>query len=438
MKTLCTFTDPEWYISGIDGAYPTLTIGGDTTWTMVAPLDTLINYTLTDILNGYTYNGNNIALSSLWSTASIFNGTEYDNLVYGTDYVFMRNGGTVSSLINAGTYSDITIDVLKSGYNEASTGNVSGSLVIDKKALSASLTGTITKEYNGDTAATLTSQNYSLDGLVEGESLTVNKTTATYNSKNVATATTAETTLAEDNFGAGENTLLANYVLPTTANGTASIIAKEITVTATAADKTYDALTSATATLASSGIIGEDAVTFDGTATFDTKDVGADKTVTVATLTKIGDDAANYTISNATALALADITATPEPEPEPTPVAQNIDSIIQFPKVEIPQFVPAVNYVSNNLFAVSSAPENTPTQIVSMSELKTIMDDKQTNEGGVNPSAQTQTRIPLGKNSIIELVNGGVNLPAGVEQEFYIVRADTSSNADKKSTKKSK
>ena len=32
-----------------------------------------------------------------------------------------------------------------------------------------------------------------------------------------------------------------------------------------------------------------------------------------------------------------------------------------------------------------------------------------------------ETRVSLSQDSIVDLVNGGVNLPDGVEQEFYVV-----------------
>ena len=36
--------------------------------------------------------------------------------------------------------------------------------------------------------------------------------------------------------------------------------------------------------------------------------------------------------------------------------------------------------------------------------------------------------VPLGDNSIIALVNGGIRLPAGVDQQFYVVENDNQEN----------
>ena len=50
-------------------------------------------------------------------------------------------------------------------------------------------------------------------------------------------------------------------------------------------------------------------------------------------------------------------------------------------------------------------------QTVSMEQLQKASDGQ-----GVN-----EIRVPLANNSMVELVNGGVNLPSGVSQEFYVV-----------------
>ncbi|MBV5321579.1 MAG: hypothetical protein JZU62_07825, partial [Sulfuricurvum sp.] len=111
---------------------------------------------------------------------------------------------------------------------------------------------------------------------------------------------------------------LVSYV-----DGSLDITPKSLTVTATAADKVYDATTTASATLASSDIISGDIVTFGGSATFADKNVGVAKTVTVDTLSKAGTDALNYSITNATATDTADITAAPQVIPNEVITAQD-------------------------------------------------------------------------------------------------------------------
>ncbi len=70
--------------------------------------------------------------------------------------------------------------------------------------------------------------------------------------------------------------------------------------------------------------------------------------------------------------------------------------------------------LENNVRIVSTTPtgEN-PNKIVSLGELQ------QANAG------VGEVRVPLSDNSIVDLVNGGVNLPNGVEQQFFIVADNT-------------
>ena len=86
--------------------------------------------------------------------------------------------------------------------------------------------------------------------------------------------------------------------------------AKNLTVTITAANKTYDGTTSATIhPLLGVGVIAPDAVTVSGTGTFDTKTAGAAKTVTSSNLALGGADASNYSLSSTTATTTSDVTA---------------------------------------------------------------------------------------------------------------------------------
>ena len=90
---------------------------------------------------------------------------------------------------------------------------------ITPATVTASIVGNPTKTYDGNTNATLTAANFSLTGVVMGESITVTKTAGTYNTKDVLTANTITTSLASGDFSPGTLTLLTNYTLPTTAGG---------------------------------------------------------------------------------------------------------------------------------------------------------------------------------------------------------------------------
>jgi len=67
-------------------------------------------------------------------------------------------------------------------------GYVNGALTIDPKILTAGLTGTATKIYDGTTAATLSAGNYTLTGIVNGDAVSLNDpANGTYGAKNVGT-----------------------------------------------------------------------------------------------------------------------------------------------------------------------------------------------------------------------------------------------------------
>jgi hypothetical protein len=94
-----------------------------------------------------------------------------------------------------------------------------------------------------------------------GESITVTKTTGTYNSKDVATANTVTTSLAASDFMAGVGTLLSNYMLPTSASGPGQITKADATVVVTPYNVVYD-LAQHTAKITSiTGVPGETGVT---------------------------------------------------------------------------------------------------------------------------------------------------------------------------------
>src|SRR5207248_2953537 len=148
------------------------------------------------------------------------------------------------------------------------------------------------KVYDGATTATLNTASAALVGVVSGDTITLVATagTGTFSDKNVGngkTVTVAGLTLA-NTAGA------TNYSL-TQPTATASITAKQVTVTGvTAADKTYDGSTTAALNLASAaiqGLVSGDIVTLStssASGTFADKNAGTNKVVTVAGLSLAG------------------------------------------------------------------------------------------------------------------------------------------------------
>jgi hypothetical protein len=138
----------------------------------------------------------------------------------------------------------------------------------------------------------------------------------TYVSKNVA-ATNNTVTFSGLSLAGGD---ASNYTLvqQTSTNGSGTIVAKTITPTAQASDKTYDGTATATlsAALSSTDVYTGDTVTFGNTgASFADRHVAKDssgnvvgKTVTVSGLSLGGDDASNYALSSPSVTTTAKIT----------------------------------------------------------------------------------------------------------------------------------
>ncbi len=154
-------------------------------------------------------------------------------LVSGQSFTVNQTAGTYNSA-NVTTATAVTASLsatnftagsgtLASNYTLPTTASGAGS--ITPATVTASIIGDPTRAYNGTTTATLTSANFSLSGLVSGQSFTVNQTTGAYNSPNVVSATTVTASLSATNFTAGTGTLASNYTLPTTASGPGSITA---------------------------------------------------------------------------------------------------------------------------------------------------------------------------------------------------------------------
>ncbi|MCT7529622.1 filamentous hemagglutinin N-terminal domain-containing protein [Aliarcobacter cryaerophilus] len=123
----------------------------------------------------------------------------------------------------------------------------------------------------------------------------------------------------------------------------------------------------------------------------------------------------------------------PKPDPvDPKPeIKKIVDSItnqtattVNLPNVEanttpnnIGKNVNIIFVQGENQMLVSRPIEGQSTQRVSLSEARQM----QIQNGG----SSEEVIVPLSNSSIIQLIDGGVNLPSGVEQEFYLANANT-------------
>lgn len=223
--------------------------------------------------------------------------------------------GTFSS-VNVGTGLTVTI----SGFalSGADAGNYSltqptATASITRAALAVTGITVSNKGYDGTTVATLNTTSAALSGIVLGDTVTLDTSSAVGAFANPAVGTGKPVTVTGLVIGGASS---ANYTL-TPPTLTADITRFTLTVTGiTSSNKTYDA--TATATLNNTGsavlvgILSGDTVTLNvasAAGTFSSAAVGTGKTVTVAGLALGGANSGNYTLIQPT--TTADITAAP-------------------------------------------------------------------------------------------------------------------------------
>ncbi len=196
---------------------------------------------------------------------------------------------------------------LASNYSAPSSAGSNNEAAVTKAALNASLQGVVQKTYDGNTIATLSDNNFDLQGWVVGEGATVTQTTGAYNSQNVIDNRglgAVSTALSASDWSARSGTVLSNYVLPLNATGNVGLIDKKaVTLSSINANsKTYDGTDTAVITSGNMTTgVGSETLLVSGTGRFDTKNAGLAKTVTanVADLIKANGtgDWANYNLT---------------------------------------------------------------------------------------------------------------------------------------------
>lgn len=198
---------------------------------------------------------------------------------------------TTATQLPVGTFS-ITATYGGDATYAASTNSPALSQAVYPAELTPGLTGAVIKNYNGTSFATLTPSNYTLSGVVPGDSVMLNDPAkASYASRNVGTGMIVTATgLAISGASA------SNYFLSTTSVSApiGTISATNITVTAAANTKNYDG-TTASGTLPA---VTSGAVQFDDTADFTESysdpNVGTGKTLTPSGIVSDGNGGSNY------------------------------------------------------------------------------------------------------------------------------------------------
>ncbi|MBK7000930.1 MAG: filamentous hemagglutinin N-terminal domain-containing protein [Rhodoferax sp.] len=254
---------------------------------------------------------------------SLVNSSSYDSEDFALISVNATAGltftPTIASTTNAGAYSVLYASGLTSTAGYSFVPGAAVAYTVNPAALTAvtaALTGSATKTYDGTTTATLVPANFQLTGFINSDSANVTKTSGTYASRDVGSSILVSTSLTNADFTPVGSTLLSNYSLPTSANGNIGRITPALLIiTSTADKKTYDGTVNSSALPTSTGLVSGDTITGLGQ-TYDNRNAGTGKILSAATGYTIndGNSGSNYTVaivtSNAGVIAPAPLAIT--------------------------------------------------------------------------------------------------------------------------------
>jgi len=374
------------------------------------------------------------------------------------------NSQTIGSVTETSAGTAVTAGVSNSPYAitpSAATGGtfsasnysityVNGSLTVNPLPVSIATVNGATRVYDGTTnAATnlLTVSN------------AINGDTVTLSGNGTLTGRSAGTEALGSLAGLSLNN--PNYTL-TGGALSGSVLVTQLPVnvaTVSGATEVYNGSTNAPANLLTiTNILTGDSVALSGNATLAGPGPGNE----AVSLAGLSLNNPNYTLTGGTASGTVDVTAASNPTAisnvitnatvvqtasnAPTQTATPVAVITQTPQNtsggQVSSFVNVVTplpqlsavFGGSTQLAIISAPSaNEPTQVVSLSQargmLQPVNNATVSNPGDVSAGAQggsdmvADVRVPVSRNSLAEIVNGGVKLPTGVEQELFVVKA---------------
>jgi hypothetical protein len=274
-------------LTGADAGNYTLTTNATTTAT--------IDKVVLDLSGTRVYDGSAVAAAGMFGNAGVVGGIAGESLVLsGQGVLASKNVATDRALAGLGSLA-----LNDSGASLASNYTLVGGrdvATVTPLGISAGITAN-DKVYDGNTGATTQGV---LAGVVAGDNVALS-TSGTFSDKNAANGKTVNVNGAIDGGDAG------NYILTWNPTTTASITKRPVVVDATGTDKFFDGNTADKATLASSGILAGDIVSFGAaSALFADPAIGRGKPVSVSGIFATGADADNYAF-NTTAQTTANI-----------------------------------------------------------------------------------------------------------------------------------
>jgi hypothetical protein len=248
------------------------------------------------------YDSNTDAAAGLFGSNGVLTGVNGETLT-------LSGTGTLSSkdVNSAQTFASVSGLALTGngsalGSNYTLTGGTDW-VNITKRPITVTAAGA-NKVYDGNTAdvgAALES-----NGILSGDIVTFTDTSAVFSDKNVGNGKSV--TIAGINAAGADS---GNYSFNNTTTTAANITPRAITVTATGTDKVYDGAVADSVTLAGSGIISGDTISFtSSSAAFANPNAGGGKAVSVNGISASGSDSGNYSFNSATT-TIANITPKP-------------------------------------------------------------------------------------------------------------------------------
>ena len=373
-----------------------------------------------------TYDGSTTAAVN----AGLLNG------VVGNDSVNVSASGSFADK-NAGQGKSVTVTYTLDNSNYTLAGET---LLADILAKALSISGSVVsnKTYDGTTTAAVTAG--SLEGLVEGDSVNVSAS-GSFADKNAGQGKSVTVTYTLDNA----NYTLADEVL------LADILRRSLSIVGTQVqDKVFDGSTLAQVILGQlQGLVGNETLVVSATGTFDSAEPGSRAATVVYSLADgiNGGLAANYELAAQTGL-----TAMINPAVSPAPGAssaltnllattigreslqlQGVASIVirgseallysgerLTAAITLPAALAAA-FGEGSAKMVSMTDEDEETLVLSLNEAESLLFGE---TGGAGAQGEREIRVPVSRNSLAEIVNGGVRLPEGVQQKIFLVKGN--------------
>jgi hypothetical protein len=308
-------------INSVTGVFDNKNVGTGKTVTLTS------TYTGSDI-NNYSITDQATATANITAKALTATGFTAANKVYdnNTNATVSSSAATSSDIISgdnvtvsansAGTFADknvnnginvsvsgVTLGGADAGNYSLTSTNAATTADITKRSLSLFVSAA-SREYDGTNAITLLGTGAAtLQGVLGTDVVDLNLGSVTgFVDKNVGT----NKAVAYSGFSIS-GAQSGNYQLSATADSTAEITARALTVTYTGQDKVYDGTVTANAGTSDNRVAG-DLLNIDFSAAFSDKNVGSNKQVNITGVSLGNIDANNYTVST-TGSTTANITA---------------------------------------------------------------------------------------------------------------------------------